>query len=738
MEIDSDVSQENLYKVCERLGVEPGFDDYRGIHHVASSEVLSALIEALGYEAGDEATLSLAVEQKELESWREGIPPVAVLHEHWQKAIEIHVPESLITEKGHWEIRCETGKILQGSFVAKQLEELARQDVDGEQLYRYRLFFTNELPLGYHRLYVRFSDSCDLANKFCHLIVTPKKCYNPDVLESGKRLWGYSIQLYSLRSKENWGIGDFGDLKTLVRLAARQGAGFIGLNPLHALFITNPLHKSPYSPSSRLYLNYLYLDVSSIEDFSKSKKAQEWFAKPETQERLEILRQTDEVDYLSVARIKQEALELAYHFFLTHHAGKSTARSKRFKHYVKQQGDSLLQHAAFDALFAEQCQATGAHQAWQRWDKGITRPDSAAVAEYIKAKPERVQYFQYLQWLATEQLESTQQAARVAGMPVGLYRDFAVSVDAGGAETWGEQDNYSFKASVGAPPDPLALLGQDWGLPPLNPHALRRHAYSTFIKLLRANMSHTGALRIDHVMWLFRLWWIPQTLKANQAAYVYYPLDDLLGILALESQRNHCLVIGEDLGTVPEQIRTKLPEAAVYSYKVMYFEKTSPETFKLPTDYEPRAMATVSTHDLPTLAGWWNGTDLELRDKLGLFPNEEVRQREYLGREQDRKALLESLVEAELLPGSSLDNTGDEVSALELAKACHVYLARSKSSLMTVQIEDLMLMQQQVNLPGTTDEYPNWCRKLTLDLHDWAASPEIRDMLAAINVARKA
>ena len=732
----SKLSDTVLQRLCQCLGIEPGFDDYLGKHHVASEEVLLKLVQTLGYVVTNDATAEELISRFELEGWQEGIPTVAVLHEHWGKAIEIHVPESHVAEKGHWEIRCELGQVLEGPFIANELECLETKIVNGQKILRYRLYFQKEIPLGYHKLYVRFSGSSELANRFCNLIVTPSQCYLPKPLTQDKRLWGFSIQLYSLRSKSNWGIGDFSDLKILMIKAAKLGADFVGLNPLHALFPTNPQRNSPYSPSSRFFLNYLYLDVLDVTDFVESENSGRWLASEEVRNKIKELRRLEVVDYVKVAELKQQALIMAYQYFVANHLNKNTQRLKRYKNFIEQQGQSLLDQAAYDALFAHYNSKNASPLVWQQWPDNMQKPNAAAVAAFVRNHADEVEYYQYLQWLCAEQLDEVQQAAKAAGMRIGLYRDLAVSVDAGGAESWSEQGNYSFKASVGAPPDPLAVQGQDWGLPPLNPHALRKHAYSTFIKLVRANMEHAGALRIDHVMWLFRLWWIPQGYESKQAAYIYYPFDDLLGILALESQRSRCMVIGEDLGTVPEQIRNKLPKSAVYSYKVMYFEKSSDSEYKNPAQYEPQALATISTHDLATLAGWWQGTDLKLRDNLDLFPDEEIRQRVYDSRQQDRQALLESLIKAGLWERK--DSTKDlnfEISNL-FSKAAHTMLAQSQSALMAVQIEDLLLMEQQVNLPGTTDEYQNWCRKLTIDMEDWMRSEPVTDILASIHLAR--
>lgn len=739
--------KELIDQLCQRLGIDPGFYDYQGNYHIASDDVCKKLISALGYKADTSSAARKLIKELDEEIWIKGLPPVAVLHQHWDKAIEIYVPRANIKDKAYWQIRFETGQIIEEPFVANKLECLGEKTVGGRKIYRYRLHFPNDLPLGYHQLYIRFASRSEIANKSSLLIVTPKQCYCPmavkNTLATGRRLWGLSVQLYSVRSRTNWGIGDYGDLKRLVAKAAKHGADFIGLNPLHALFYSNPRHKSPYSPSSRLFLNYLYLEIPDIIDFAESQEAVAWLESDETQQILDNLRLAKQVNYVAVAAIKQQALHYAYQSFRNQHIEKRTRRARRFYDYVERGGTELLKQAIFDAMYSEQFKTSGELIGWQHWPEIWQDSDGSAVKKFHAKHTEQIEYFQYLQWLCAEQLEAAQETALAAGMCIGLYRDLAVSVEPNGAEAWGQKTAYSFQARVGAPPDPLALQGQNWGLPPLNPRRLQRNGYDAFIKVLRANMQSAGALRIDHVMALLRLWWVPRGSEANEGAYVYYPLDDLLGILALESQRNRCLIIGEALGTVPEEIRSKLPAAGVYSYKVMYFEKQSDREFKRPEHYEDQAMATVSTHDLATLAGWWQGEDLELRDELALFPTATIRKREYNARSQDRQALLEilknyGLISDDQVVAMNSAETAAHFPAMttELSSAVHAFLGGSRAALMAIQVEDLLLMREQMNLPGTVDEHPNWCRKLSKNIEEWFELEATRCVLQEIDLAR--
>ncbi len=731
------ISEELLDQLFNRLGIEKEFYDYRGERHVSGPEVRRQLVEAMGYSLRDENDARQLLQQLDWLPWLQGIPPVAVLHEHWEKAIEIHIPESKHAMLARWEIRCEQGQLLEGNFVADREVFLEEAVVEGRQLHKYRLHLPNNIPTGYHKLTLRFAQTSRLADRVCYLIVAPRRCFQPPVLEADKKLWGLSIQLYSLRSDRNWGIGDYKDLYNLVDLAAKEKVDFIGLNPLHALFPANPHHISPYSPSSRLFLNYLYLDIDTLAQHSGCEELKTWIASEEIQEQLASLRQKESVDYSAVASLKLQALRKLFNHFTKNELANNSSYALRFTAYVEQEGETLLRQAVYDALFTQHVTQLGKPVGWQDWPSDYHHPDNEAVKQFYKNNKEEVQFYQFLQWLCADQLKTVQRGARTAGMKIGLYRDLAVGFDPGGAEAWSEQNSYSFLASVGAPPDPLALHGQDWGLPPLNPKALQLNRYEAFIKLIRANMRYAGALRIDHVMALMRLWWMPTGQEAEHGAYVHYPLNDLLGILSLESERNGCMVIGEDLGTVPEQIRSKLPEIGVYSYKVMYFEKQHNNHFKTPDQYQKNAMATISTHDLPTLSGWWQGVDLTLRDQLGLFPSEEIREREYVGRKHDRAVLLKALQEAELLPESIVSDPEQcKQMTAELSAAVHCLLAKSQAALMVVQPEDLLLMQEQVNLPGTTNQYANWQRKLTKNTEEWMESSEVKDLFGKIKLHR--
>ena len=517
-------------------------------------------------------------------------------------------------------------------------------------------------------------------------------CYQPVLLEQGGRVWGLVVQLYGVRSERNWGIGDFSDLRSLVELAAGLGAAVVGVNPLHAADI------SPYSPSSRHALNTVYLDIESIPEFGQCGEAQQLTKSRTFLSRLLQLRKAELVDYEGVRSVKNEVLELLYACFR-----KDRARRKRFAEWNARSPKGLRDYALYQAL-REEFGSAG----WQSWPKSVQSPGSAEVRRFAKAKAVRVEFHAYLQWNARLQLDLVQRHAQELGMPIGLYFDLALGSDRGGAEVWSDQSSYATDASIGAPPDEFNPRGQDWGLPPYSPRALRAAGYRPFVDLLRANMPIGGALRLDHVMALARLYWIPGGNKPDKGGYVNYALEDLLGVLAQESRRNRCMVIGEDLGTVTPQLRKALNDGGILSYRPLLFEKDPNGEFSAPPAYPREALTCVSTHDLPTWRGYWEAHDLKLREQFGLTvdPQKERAQREA------EKAKLKAVLERE----------GFDTSAA----GAHAFLARTPSKILMVQPEDVFELVEQANLPGTVDQHPNWRRKLPVTLERWKSDARVQ------------
>uniref|UniRef100_UPI0036DB84B0 4-alpha-glucanotransferase n=1 Tax=Photorhabdus sp. RM322S TaxID=3342825 RepID=UPI0036DB84B0 len=611
-----------------------------------------------------------------------------------------------------WQIRTEQGEEFQGHGS-------------------HQLTFPDTLAQGYHHLTLTQGSQCWSIQ----IIVAPKRCYEPNALLKGEKLWGACVQLYTLRSENNWGIGDFGDLKYMLKEMAARGGSFIGLNPLHALHPAMPESASPYSPSSRNWLNVIYIDVNQIEDFKHSEEAQKWWQTQTTQRMLQHARSTKWVDYTTVMALKMAALRLAYQQFNTR--SEADSQQVSFRQFVIQGGEGLYYQAVYDALHCLLYAKNNSCWGWPVWPEEYSDPHGEAVQTFCQSHPQEVEFFLWLQWLAHTQLADCFAQSQANEMPIGLYRDLAVGVAEGGSETWCNRAVYCTKASVGAPPDALGPLGQNWGLPPMNPHVLQTQAYQPFIELLRTNMTYCGALRIDHVMSMLRLWWIPYGETADKGAYVHYPVDDLLAILALESQRHRCLVIGEDLGIVPEEIVSKLRDSGVYSYKVLYFERNGQGEVRAPNDYPVQAMATITTHDLPTLRGFWQSADLTLGESLKLYPDKDLLQRLYTERQASKQELLEGLHRYGCIP-EHIGHTAKEVAmSPEINQGLHRYIAHSTCALLGLQPEDWLDMDKPVNIPGTTMEYPNWRRKLNTTLETMFSDDHVNQLLNDLNTCRK-
>ena len=709
-----------LQRLAELAGILPGYHDIWGKHHATSDATRRALLTAMGIACGSEAEVAASLRAWQEREWSRRLPPVQVESAGAPLRITLRLPASAEGQTLLWRLFLEDGGSHAGHLVPNDLELLDSTQIRGQAWHARALELPALAQTGYHRLEVAAAGEGESASMA--LIICPARCHQPAAILGGNRVWGLSLQLYGVRSRRNWGMGDFGDLGHLIEWAATAGAGLVGVNPLHALFPHNPRHASPYSPSSRRFLNALYLDVEAVPEFAECAEARQAVAAPEFQAQLQALRGEPLVDYAAVAAAKSAILERLYRHFRAHHG--DDERGRAYRTWQARGGDDLARFALYHVLQEHLHAQDPGLWGWPVWPQPWRDPASPEVAAFAAEHTERVAYFLYLQWLAETQLDAVAQRSRDLGLGVGLYRDLAVGVDLGGAETWSQQALYALEARIGSPPDDFNRFGPDWGLPPWVPQRLRDAAYAPYIAMLRANMRGAGALRLDHVMGLMRLYWVPPGMRGDQGAYVAYPLRDLLGILALESQRNRCLVVGEDLGTVPDAVRAAMHELGVLSYRLMYFERQEGGDFLAPGRYPEEALVAAGTHDLPTLAGFWRGADLDLRARLGLFPDEEERSRQSVARGEDRARVLRALERENLLPeGLAPDPAGVPEMTPDLARALHRYLARTPAKIVLVQAEDMLGEPDQVNLPGTTEAHPNWQRKLSLDLEEWAQDP---------------
>ncbi|MCW4113394.1 4-alpha-glucanotransferase [Aurantimonas sp. MSK8Z-1] len=555
-----------------------------------------------------------------------------------------------------------------------------------------------------------------------------QSCYLPKFPEAGA--WGIACQLYSLRSGRSLGIGDFEDLARLAEIGGPEGASFVGVNPLHALFLSDPGRFSPYAPSSRRFLNPFYIAIDQLDGGPEAIEA----LRRSEPERFEDL-DGELVDYPKMGALKTALLRAIFR-----QRFEAIRQDEGFVAFCAGGDEGLRDFALFEALSADMMTREGHYSGWHTWPDEFKDRGGDAVRVFAAENEEAILFHSWLQYQAEEQLAAAQARAVAAGMSIGLYLDFAVGVSPDGADTWAAPELTIRDARIGSPPDMFNSSGQDWGIAPLSPKGLAEHGFAPLREAVEALMRNAGAVRIDHAMGLARLWWIPTGVDAHGGGYVRFPLGRTVDVVAETSQANQCIVIGEDLGTVPPGFRHTMGEAKILSYRLLYFERHGETGFLMPEAYPEIALACISTHDLPTLRGWWKGTDMQLRADTGR-QDAEATERTWDERRRDRRALVLALKEAGLLPeafdriASGEDSMPPEVPT-SMVDAIHRFIARTRSRLVAVQLDDMIGAERQPNLPGTTDEYPNWRIRSIVPLEALPTHERFRSLAAAMRQER--
>ncbi|MCS4306482.1 4-alpha-glucanotransferase [Rheinheimera pacifica] len=711
---------ELIKQLAALVGLQDSYVHAQGHTEVISLDKQQAILEAMGYDLTSADVIQDKIVELSEQPWLEVIAPVTVCQQGEPLRIRVQQLQQNAVSDWQWHIHTEEQQQLSGNLTiaAKDISK-RRQTRQGEVLAA-ELVLDISLPLGYHQL--------TLSNNRQHynqqLIITPQRCFQLHDKAVLHKTFGPAIQLYAVKSARNWGIGDFADLQQMIAPLAAQGVDFIGLNPLHALYPELPQDCSPYSPNSRLWLNTDYVALEKTADFSDCLAAQQLVSSESFQQQLQHLRAQTYVDYTGVAAAKKQVASLLFQHFKQQHLAKNTPRAAQFRQFVQDAGDSLQQLAIHQVLQGQLFRQSWDMAAWQNFPQPLRNPHNSAVAEFASANSDAINQQLYLQWQAQLQLADVKQLCQQHGMAIGLYCDVAVGTSRSSAESWGAPEDYLLDLSVGAPADIMAPKGQNWGLLAYNPQTLRQKAYQPFIALLQANMRFAGALRLDHVMALLRLWCCPLGADATAGAYIRFPAADLFAILALESQRNSCVVIGEDLGTVPVEISHLLAQYQVLSYRVFMLEQKPGSYDHAAQTYPELALATVTTHDMPTLVGYWQQHDLELRHELDLFPNAQVADSLYQLR-TDEKQLMSQRLQLQ---------DGDYK---QLIRASHLFTAQQPARLFAFQLEDLLLMATPVNIPGTSNEYPNWRRRLTENIDVILQRPDVLELIADIRSARQ-
>lgn len=634
----------DLYAKAQTLGIQTEYIDGSGHRRVTTPEALTAILAALPPQTPRRIIAD----------------PVVVRGRHGG--------QTQLSETTQLPVQW---KIMNGTAVLAQGEAHERS-----------VTWPSCLPEGVHRLQLKDAS----GSEELPFLAAPEAAFGG----AFDRCWVIAVQLYGVRSARNWGIGDFTDLQGLLEFAHRLGADGIGLNPLHALFDDRPGDCSPYSPNSRLFLNALYIDVAKIPEFHIDAEAQAALAQ---------LRSRDMVDYVGAAALKWPALRAAFAAFK---ANPGLGRWQDFEAYRKEQGVLLSRFACFEVMRHK------FNTPWWEWPDDWRQPDDAACTKLRRARDTaaEVEFVEFVQWTADRQLGACQALAHKLGMRVGLYLDVAVGVQSDGFDAWNEQTAISRHLGVGAPPDPLNTAGQDWGLAGFNAAGLEQRLFEPFRQMLRASMHHAGAIRLDHAFGLKRLYLVPRGFGPANGAYVLMPFEALLAATAQESVASRCVVIGEDLGTVPPGFREQMNGWGIWSYLVMMFETDDQGVFRSADHYLPNALVTFNTHDLSTYAGWRSFSDLKTKRALGIDPGETDQGRwDALGHLDD------------VLRRHDIHHN-DFYSVVS-------FMARTRSRMMAVSMEDLLGIVEQPNIPGTVYEHPNWKRRLPVSIEHLASAIDI-------------
>ncbi len=699
------MSRPQLRALADRLGILSEYLDQTGRYVRRTSDATrEAMLSIMGFDAPSEDAARGWLDELDHEQRATILDPVRVVERDDRKAtqVRLRVPPGAGNADVELTLSEEGGQVWHARAAARGSVTLK---------------LPSRAPYGYHRLAARVRRGTTEWTADQSLIVVPSSCITPaDLLGRGANAMGIVANLYSVRREHDWGIGDATTLMQLVEWAAARGTAFVGVNPLHALF-NRGWDISPYSPVSRLFRNVIYIDVESVPELQHSERARRLLNTPEVRQLLRELRATTMVEYDGVIALKLRVLSALHHTF----RARTSERNREYADFVRARDPELTRFATWMAL-AEQSGTPD----WRQWPAALHQPDSPSVTAFRESHKEHVDFHRWLQFEVHQQLGQVAQRARALGMPIGVYQDLAIGTSRGGSDTWTNPDLFLAGASVGAPPDPYSAVGQNWGLPPMDPRALRLQRYGYWIRLLRHAFEHTGALRLDHILGLFRSFWIPDGTTGKDGAYVRFPSNDLLGILALESVRHNAVVVGEDLGTVPAEVPPTLRKWGILSSKVMLFERDK-RGFKPASRYPALALATADTHDMPPLAGFWTERDIELRAKVGLLRTPADILRAKRERAVDKTNLLRAL---DLSPPRHYEAPH---FARRLTAAIHEFLSASPAQLIGASLDDLAGEHDPVNVPGVgADKYPSWRRRTRMTMEEIGWSFEVDDALRGL------
>ncbi|WP_322045778.1 4-alpha-glucanotransferase [Paraburkholderia sp. J67] len=706
---------EALAELAQRAGFEVEWSDAHGITQRVPDSTLEALLECAGLPCANATQLRHSVSVLNAEQSSRRLPPLITAE--YESAIEL--PASAVRTGSHYRIDLENGEHIEGRFTSPKGAPalLAPLPEPG-----YHTLSVND-----HRLTIA------VAPPRCHNVADAWRARHGDDALHVPPLWGVAAQLYGLRRKGDGGIGDYTALATLATQSGRHGAQALAVSPTHAMFCADPGHFSPYSPSSRLWLNVTHIDPAAVFGEQAAREAADAAQTGDAGRELEAL---SLIDWQRAAPLKLKVLRVLFERFDATERTSRSPRAAAFDAFCARGGEALEDHARFEALQEAMLSGDSGAYHWRDWPEALRDPRSPAVTTFATERRREVDFYRFLQWLAAEGLSQAQRAAREAGMAIGLVADLAVGCDGAGSHAWSLPNDMLQRVSVGAPPDIFNQAGQSWGLTTFSPRAMHNNGFRAFIDMLRAAFAHAGGVRIDHILGLRRLWLVPEGESAKHGAYLRYPFDDLVRLIALESWRHRAIVIGEDLGTVPPGLRERLAAHGLYGIRVLWFEREG-HGFLPPARYDAHGIATTTTHDLATVAGWWQGADIDWRNRIGqTLPRADGRDPvalEHAQRDADRAALWHALQQTGFAPREAAEPPPDDPPV----DGALGYVAASASPLVTCPLEDLLGMADQPNLPGSIDEHPNWRQRLPLPVDVLFADPAFAARVETIVHARE-
>lgn len=708
-----------LRALADRLGIVASYRDTAGCERETSDATRERLLRALGHEAGDEASARREREALARADAGRLVEPVLVYREWEHGAPALAVNRRALRAACDYalEVRLESGERLHGEGRADPGAAPPEAPLE--------LALPGAVPPGWHELHLQLGTPGGPRRAEQRLILAPRTAFQPEQAGPGPA-FGIVANLYSVRGERGFGHGHFGDLAALARFAGEAGAAFVGVNPLHAV-PNSGLAFAPYGPSSRLYRNLLYLDPEAVPELHECAEARALLDEPSLRLRRDALRAAAHIDHEAVQEALLPVLEALHRCFRAR-AGRGGERAEAYAAYRRREGDALDDFATWEVLCRRLAPA-GAPPAfaWWTWPEAYRDPRSGAVEALRRRHADEVDFRRWLQFELDRQLALAAKSASESGCRLGLYQDLALGVSRASADTWMEQRAFAAGASLGAPPDAYAPEGQDWGLPPLHPHRMREDGYRYFARVLRAALSHAGALRIDHAIGLVRLFWIPEGRPGSEGAYVACRADELFGVIALESARQRAAVIAEDLGTLPPELPGLLADWGLLRSAVTRFEREADGRYRPASHYPPRALATLGTHDLPPLAGFLSGADLDLRSAVGALPSDVDLALARSERAAECEQLLARLREDGLLA------PGGEPAPDEVIRAAHAFLAGVPSVLVAASLDDLAGEEEPVNLPGVPiEQHRSWSRRMREPLASLVRSPALADRLAPL------